>query len=79
MASAQFWLCANQLWSRYAQLVAEAGGAEKVGWWLKPTTTPAMMLTVLPHLQQCYGGILPYLQQAGVAATTLAQVQAGLR
>ncbi|MEZ4614507.1 MAG: tyrosine-protein phosphatase [Caldilineaceae bacterium] len=71
-------LSQQQLWPLYERLVEAAGGEEHVGWWLKPTATPAMMLHVLNELRSNYGGVVEYLRLAGVSEATIAQVRARL-
>ncbi|MCB0125900.1 MAG: tyrosine-protein phosphatase [Caldilineaceae bacterium] len=71
-------LSQQQLWPLYERLVEEAGGEDHVGWWLKPTATPAMMRHVLDELRSNYGGVVEYLRQAGVSATMIAQIRARL-
>lgn len=46
----------ERLWPLYEKLVAEAGGEDNVGFWLKPTVTPEMMFTMLAHIEAKYGG-----------------------
>ena len=57
----------KRLWPLYEQWVAEAGGEDKVGFWLKPTTTPDMMLTMLAHIEAKYGGVQRYLAAADIS------------
>lgn len=63
-----------QLWPLYEKLVAEAGGEERVGWWLKPVATPATMQAVLTHLRNQYGGAVGYLQQAGLSELVVSRL-----
>lgn len=71
-------LSQKQLWPLYETLVQEAGGEERVGWWLKPVTTPAMILSLLAHLDERYGGVINYLIHAGVSMKTQAQIRTRL-
>lgn len=64
-----------QLWPLYEKLVAEAGGEERVGWWLKPVATPATMQAVLTHLRNDYGGAVGYLRQSGLSKLVISQLR----
>jgi hypothetical protein len=55
----------------YEQQVAEAGSQAEVSFWLKPTATFDMMLTMLGHLEAKYGGVRAYLTAAGMADVEL--------
>jgi protein tyrosine/serine phosphatase len=54
----------ERLWPLYEQLVAEAGGEDKVGFWQKPTVTVEMMHGMLEHLEGKYGSVEGYLTTA---------------
>jgi protein-tyrosine phosphatase len=68
-----------RLWPLYEQMVAEAGGEDKVGFWTKPTATPEMMLTTLAHLRNKYGGVREYLSWIGLTDTEIDQLRRRLR
>ena len=68
-----------QLWPLYEKLIADAGGEDKVGFWLKPTATAEMMQTTLAHLETKCGGVRNYLTSAGLSSTELEQLQQRLR
>jgi protein-tyrosine phosphatase len=68
-----------RLWPLYEQYVAEAGSEDKVDFWWKPTATPEMMLAMLTHLQDRYGGVTAYLRQTGLTDAELAQLRRRLR
>ncbi|MFZ0545277.1 MAG: tyrosine-protein phosphatase [Candidatus Promineifilaceae bacterium] len=57
----------ERLWPLYEELVAEAGGEDKVGFWLKPTVTKEMMYKMLDHLDAQYRGVEGYLKTAGLS------------
>ncbi|MCB0063775.1 MAG: tyrosine-protein phosphatase, partial [Caldilineaceae bacterium] len=63
-----------QLWPLYEKLVADAGGEEQVGWWLKPIAPPATMLSLLTHLRDRYGGAVDYLRRAGLSELALSRL-----
>jgi protein tyrosine/serine phosphatase len=63
------------LWPLYEQMVAEAGGEDKVGFWTKPTATPEMMVAFLAHLASRYGGVYDYLRSTGLQEEELARVR----
>lgn len=67
-----------RLWPLYEQKTVEAGGEEKVDFWLKPTALPEMMQMMLDHLAAKYGGVHLYLQQAGLTEVELNAVAARL-
>jgi protein tyrosine/serine phosphatase len=62
----------------YEKLVAEAGGENKVGFWLNPMTTPQMMLTMLAHIEAKYGGVQHYLAAAGVSSAEIEALKSRL-
>jgi protein-tyrosine phosphatase len=68
-----------RLWPLYEKLVAEAGGEDKVGFWLKPTATAEMMYSLLMHVDTKYGGVRNYLAAAGLSPAELEQLQQRLR
>ena len=76
--AADYALSQAQLWPLYEKLVKEAGGEEHVGWWLKPIATPAMMLHLLTHLRNTYGGVVDYLRGAEVPEATLTELRTRL-
>lgn len=67
-----------RLWPLYEKLVAEAGGEDKVGFWLKPTVTPEMMRATLAHVDKTYGGVGEYLAAAGVSPADVARLKSRL-
>jgi protein-tyrosine phosphatase len=68
-----------RLWPLYEQLIAAAGGEEKVDFWLKPTATAEMMQTMLDHVRNQYGGISDYLRWAGLSEEEVEQLRRRLR
>ncbi len=66
LIAADYAMSQERLWPLYEKIVEEAGGEENVGFWLKPTVTEAMMLGVLDHLEEKYGGVVGYLKEAGM-------------
>jgi protein-tyrosine phosphatase len=68
-----------RLWPLYEQMVAAAGGEDKVGFWTKPTATAEMMLTTLAHLRNTYGGVRDYLRGIGLTDAELDQLRRRLR
>jgi protein tyrosine/serine phosphatase len=59
----------------YEELIAEAGGEEKLGFWQKPTVTEEMMLIMLNHLDETYGGVERYLEWAGLSPDELTKLR----
>ena len=68
-----------RLWPLYEKLIAEAGGEDKLDFWLKPTATAGMMHTMLAHLDQKYGGVRGYLVAAGLSDVDLERLYQRLR
>ncbi|MFN8494645.1 MAG: tyrosine-protein phosphatase [Caldilineaceae bacterium] len=68
-----------RLWPLYEKRIAEAGGEDKVDFWLKPTATAEMMHTTLAHLDHTYGGVRNYLLTVGLSPAELQQLQDRLR
>lgn len=64
-----------RLWPLYERIIAEAGGEEKVGFWLKPTATENMMDQALAHLDAEYGGVASYLSAAGLTSGEIEQLK----
>ena len=64
-----------RLWPQYEQLVAQVGGPEKVEFWGRPTVIPAMMRTMLAHVETTYGGVEPYLAAAGLSLDELVRLK----
>lgn len=75
LIAADYALSQERLWPLYEQLVTEAGGEDKIDFWLKPTVTPQVMLTVLDHLDRVHGGVVAYLTAAGLTTTELARLR----
>lgn len=69
--AADYALSQRQLWPRYEQLVAEAGGEENVNPFYKPVTEPQSILDTLAHLDSTYGGVADYLRGGGLPATAI--------
>lgn len=67
-----------RLWPLYEQMVAEAGGEDKVGFWTKPTAAAEMMVLFLEHLVQRYGGTHAYLRTIGLQEEELDRLRARL-
>ncbi|HEX9923776.1 MAG TPA: tyrosine-protein phosphatase [Anaerolineae bacterium] len=65
----------ERLWPVYEQLVAQAGGEDKVGFWAKPTVIPEMMLDMLAHIEAAHGGVQPYLTAAGLSSVDMARLK----
>lgn len=65
----------ERLWPLYEKLVAEAGGEDKVGFWLKPTVTEDMMLMMLAHLEEKHGGVEAYLKTAGLSDSEIGRLK----
>lgn len=72
LIAADYALSQERLMPVYAQDVRRAGGADKVGFWGRPTVTPEMMFYLLDHLQSQYGGVRGYLKQVGLSEPELA-------
>jgi protein-tyrosine phosphatase len=68
-----------RLWPLYETLIKDAGGEDKVDFWLKPTATAEMMHAMLAHLDQKYGGVRGYLAAAGVTDAEMKQLYQRLR
>lgn len=68
-----------RLWPLYERLIAAAGGEENVDFWLKPTATAEMMLTMLDHIRNRYGSVGDYLRWAGLGAKELERLRERLR
>jgi protein-tyrosine phosphatase len=51
----------------YEKALADAGSPEKVDFWSRPTATADMMYAMLAHVDTQYGGVRPYLLQAGMS------------
>lgn len=66
------------LWPLYEQMLAEAGGEDKVDFWKKPTATAEMMVTFLDHLASRYGGAQAYLRTTGLQTAELERLRARL-
>ncbi len=64
-----------RLWPLYEKMVAQAGGEENLGFWLKPTAVPAMMHHTLAHIETTYGSVQYYLQQAGLTPAEIKRLQ----
>ncbi len=67
-----------RLWPLYEKLITEAGGEDKVDFWLKPTATVEMMHTMLAHLDTNYSGVRGYLA-AGLSDAELEGLYLRLR
>lgn len=63
------------LWPLYEKIVAEAGGEDNVGFWLKPTATAEMMVFMLDYLDAKYGGVESYLLAAGMTSVEIDQLR----
>jgi hypothetical protein len=46
--------------------------------WLIPITEPQTMLETVAHLRETYGGVEPYLLQAGVTAEEIERLRSRL-
>lgn len=75
LIAADYALSQERLWPLWEEIVAEAGGEEKVGFWLKPTATAEMMHTMLEHLAGKHGGAEPYLRTAGVSDAQMGRLR----
>jgi protein tyrosine/serine phosphatase len=62
-----------RLWPLYEKIIAEAGGEDKVGFWLKPTATEEMMYMMLEHMDTKYSGVEPYLRASGLSSREIDQ------
>lgn len=67
-----------RLWPLYEQIVAQAGDADPVDFWLQPTATVDMMYMMLDHLETRYGGVAHYLQAAGLTSHEIDQLKGRL-
>ncbi len=65
----------ERLWPLYEKIVEEAGGEDKVGFWAKPTVTDEMMLMMLNHVDEKYGGVAGYLKTAGLSTVEIEQLR----
>jgi protein tyrosine/serine phosphatase len=79
VVAADYAVSQERLWPLYEKLVAEAGGEDKVGFWLKPTVTEDMMLMMLDHLEEKYGGVEAYLGWAGLSPEEIESLRTHLR
>jgi protein-tyrosine phosphatase len=59
----------------YEKIAAEAGGADQVSFWGRPTATEEMMRMMLDHITARYGNTAVYLTQCGLSATEIEQVR----
>lgn len=75
LIAADYALSQERLWPLYEKIVAEAGGEENVGFWLKPTVTEEMMLGVLDHVEEKYGSVVGYLRATGLMAEEIEMIR----
>lgn len=68
-----------RLWPLYEKIIAEAGGEDEVGFWLKPTATEEMMYMMLEHMDTKYSGVEPYLRASGLSSREIDQLKNRLR
>lgn len=73
--AADYALSQERLWPLYETLVAEAGGEEYVGWWLKPVATPKTMHCLLDHFTEQYGGVVNYLHHTELSDTAITSIR----
>jgi protein tyrosine/serine phosphatase len=64
----------KRLWPLYEKIVTEAGSEENVGFWERPTATAEMMWMTLAHVENKYGGILPYLSTTGLSRSEIVRL-----
>jgi protein-tyrosine phosphatase len=61
--------------SYYDRIAAEAGGADQVSFWGRPTATEEMMRMMLDHITARYGDTADYLTRCGFSANEIEQVR----
>jgi protein-tyrosine phosphatase len=59
----------------YEKIAAEAGGADQVSFWGRPTATEEMMRMMLDHITTHYGDTAGYLTRCGFSANEIEQVR----
>jgi protein-tyrosine phosphatase len=67
----------ERLWPYYESRVGEYAVMEDDPW-LIPITEPQTMLETVAHLRETYGGVEPYLLQAGVTAEEIERLRSRL-
>jgi protein-tyrosine phosphatase len=75
--AADYALTQERLWPYYERRVGDYADMEDDPW-LIPITEPQTMLDTVDHLQETYGGVEPYLLQAGVTAEEIEQLKSRL-
>jgi protein-tyrosine phosphatase len=63
----------------YENQATKTGDEENLGFWSRPTATADMMHAMLAHVENTYGGVHHYLEQAGLSPAELARLKGRLR
>ncbi len=67
----------TQIWLQplFDEQVKKAKGEENLGFWQRATATSEMMQLMLEHIERKYGGVKPYLKQAGLSIEEIKQLK----
>ena len=65
----------ERLWPIFEERIAAAGGEENLDFWLRPSATADQMEAMLDHLDNRYGGVVPYIAAAGLTLGALAALR----